>query len=141
MQTQIKAPSGKMYNLSPLTVEHLIQLKAYCQYAPFHTLYEHRDDFPEEFVKPELERVFQECGTKTVTEEDIDQYAATLEGARELLYLSLKQNHDSLTKQECGSILTIGTFREIVERLMVLSGVQNKDKKKAPPQRRKKLSG
>jgi len=133
MQTEIKAPSGKMYNLAPLALEDIIDLKAYCQYLPWHTLYEHKDQFPNGYIDKQLDRIFDDCAKQTVTEADIDKHVSTLEGARELLYLSLRRNHDNLTRAEAGTILTLDNFQDIVKRLLVLSGMWEEGDKKPNP--------
>jgi len=140
LQTEIKAPSGKMYNLSPLTVDDICELKHYCQYMPYRQLYDHREEFPESIVGPQLDRLFDECSKKPVTEADIENHISTIEGARFLLYCSLRHNHEKLTMKEVGDLLTISNFQSIVKQLLMLSGLWQETTSKKNPPKKQKLS-
>jgi hypothetical protein len=46
-----------------------------------------------------------------------------MEGARELLFLSLKKNHEKITREMCGNILSIGNLEGVVKKLLILSSL------------------
>ncbi len=124
----ITTDSGKAYNLSKLTVKDMIEFKSSLRYAKWHELNNIRDQFPPEMVEKELDNLFHACANKTVTEGDIESNAFALEGASYLLWLSLKKNHEKITKDECAEILTIHNLEPIIKKLLMLSGMWEEQK-------------
>lgn len=128
MIEQIAAPGGKSYNLSTLTVQDLIAFKSFLKYASWHGLYNIRHEFPEEMVNNQLEKLFEDCANVKITEDDMNTSAFAIEGARELLYLSLKKNHEDITREDCGNILSIGNLEGTIKKLLTISNLWEEEK-------------
>jgi len=119
----ITTDSGKEYNLSRLTVKDMIEFKSSLRYAKWHELNNIKEQFPPDMVEKQLDRLFEECSSQKVSEDDIESNAFALEGASYLLWLSLRKNHEKITKEECAEILTVGNLEGIIKKLMILSGM------------------
>jgi len=123
MIEQITTEDGKVWSLSKLTVGDITEFKGFLRYARWHELNALKDQFPEDIVKEQLDRLFKECAQKTVSDDDISSNAFALEGATYLLYLSLKRNHQGITREQCNEILTVNNLEDTITKLLTISGM------------------
>jgi len=123
MIEQITTDDGKVWSLSKLTVGDITEFKGYLRYARWHELNAMKEQFPEEIVKQQLDNLFKECAEKVVSDEDFSSNAFALEGASYLLYLSLRRNHQGITRQECNEILTVNNLEDTITKLLTISGM------------------
>lgn len=70
--------------------------------------------------------------------EKVSQVMVTLEGTKELIYISLKQNHSEITREKVDEIITFENLKLAQDLLDSVSGFGSKDSGKKGKKKKKK---
>lgn len=136
--------NGKTYKISPLSFNEMAEYIQWYQWKEFEEAKLHAKDLPPEMKDRKLEEAYEKCRTKRYTfvedttgetkqeplsweTPEVQESQSTVDGIAYQLYLSLKINHPEIKLSNVSKIVTLQTYKEIFDKILVINGLSPED--------------
>jgi len=123
--TKTYPANGKEYVLSELSYADWQSLAKYMQYRPYYQMKKDAQDIPE--LESLLPETLKECANNKVSLMDIDGKDFGPDIVTEMVYLSLRKYHQSISREDVDGLVSLKNQEELLTIVMELSGIPEGD--------------
>lgn len=144
---------GKIYKLDPIKIKEMGSFTQWVENKYIQDMIKISESLPQDKSTDFLTKALKEKPSGIELTERVSKAMSTLEGTKELLFLSLRKNHLDMTREKLDEIVTFKNIRLAQDLLDSVSGFTQKkeDEKKADgedsknedenPDEKKKVTG
>lgn len=137
---EIISDAGERYTLSAFSFTEMAEYVLWYQFLDVENVIATTKDYPKEVRDRLIYEAHERCRNKSykyldaVTGEEkeaaiswenaeVQESCMTVEGIAQQLYLSLKINHPNLKKADVSKIVTLASYKEVLDKILIINGL------------------